>query len=219
MSLVQRARLQCCGKTPRALGLGNEGLYFSPLFLFAQAKQRSAPRRAARPPRPRLKIKTSISVPSSPDFISFSRPRPPAVPLSVATAKIYIRIFGPRDRVHCLKVVIRRARACEHNTGSLVLNRIDLYLLMIILISGAQIPRFNYSSLQCDVARVTTRQKLTSLFQSPIATGPKSSKAPNVFPYPFPLPIAPHEGGDRGRGALLRRHRPRRPRVMKSVRT
>ena len=46
----------------RALGLGNEGLYFS-LFLFAQAKQRSAPRRAARLGR-RLKIKTSNLIPS-----------------------------------------------------------------------------------------------------------------------------------------------------------
>ena len=199
MSLVQRARLQCCGKTPRALGLGNEGLYFSPLFLFAQAKQRSAPRRAARLGR-RLKIKTSISVPSSPDFISFSRPRPPAVPLSVATAKIYIRIFGPRDRVHCLKVVIRRARACEHNTGSLVLNRIDLYLLMIILISGAQIPRFNYSSLQCDVARVTTRQKLASLFSRRSRQGQIARKHKMSFCIHFPFPSPHTKAGTAGAG-------------------
>ena len=141
LSAVQRARLQCCGKTPRALGLGNEGLYFS-LFLFAQAKQRSAPRCAARA-RLGLGWKSKPPSPSHPPRLGLLLP---AVPLSVAIAKIYIRIFGLRERVHCLEVVIRRALLCEHDTGSPVLNRTDLYLLTIILISGAldsTIPAFN----------------------------------------------------------------------------
>ena len=124
----------------------------------------------------------------------------PAVPLSVAIAKIYIRIFGPRDRVHCLEVVIRRARACEHNTGSLVLNRIDLYLLMIILISGAQIPRFNYSSLQCDVARVTTRQKLASLFSRRSRQGQIARKHQMSFCIHFPFPSPHTKAGTAGAG-------------------
>ena len=132
LSAVQRARLQCCGKTPRAR---SDSEMRDSIFLSFSLRRQSKGRRPAAPP-------ASASAENQNLHLSSILPRLhlllPAVPLSVAIAKIYIRIFGPRDRVHCLEVVIRRARACEHNTGSLVLNRIDLYRLMMILISGVQ---------------------------------------------------------------------------------
>ena len=91
---TELCRLQCCGKTPHAR---SDSEMRDSIFLSFSLRRQSKGRRPAAPPAPVSASAENQNLHLRPIFPRL-RLLLPAVPLSVAIAKIYIRIFGPLFR-------------------------------------------------------------------------------------------------------------------------